>query len=409
MQIYPFKGLRYTDQAAPVGHLASPPYDQIDPVLGSQLHRNPRHFSHLTVPRGMPAQGSYDEAAALHSKWLREGLISPEPQPCFYPYEILSSNGDRRLGLTALIGLEDLASGSILGHEQTVTETIAERLSHLRTVRADLEPIFLLCDDAGRLDRILAEEVGHLEPCMRHQDLSGHRHTLFKLDDKDRIGRLQSLLTPLGAMIADGHHRYEVASRYAEEIDARAGTPAAAKLSVISSLASEGVVIDPVHRGLSATVDLNQADVEIRKAWTGDDGTAFAEAVNTAKQPALGVWDGRGAPEIWRLVSGGGSPEGPGPALSSSVYLLHHHLYPKLGLSPEATTDGSTLYRSDPQNLWEEVRRHDIPVGFWLPSMSTEAFASAVDMRLTLPPKSTRFLPKLVSGLVWASHESKLG
>ncbi|MEE8367299.1 MAG: hypothetical protein V3S30_03190, partial [Thermoanaerobaculia bacterium] len=131
--------------------------------------------------------------------------------------------------------------------------------------------------------------------------------------------------------------------------------------------------------------------------------------VNTARQPALGVWNGRSAPEIWSLESDDPSPEALSPALTSSVYLLHHHLYPKLGLRPEATTDGSTLYRSDPQNLWEEVRHHDIPVGFWLPSMSTEAFASAVDMRLTLPPKSTRFLPKLVSGPVWASHESELG
>jgi uncharacterized protein (DUF1015 family) len=88
------------------------------------------------------------------------------------------------------------------------------------------------------------------------------------------------------------------------------------------------------------------------------------------------------------------------------VVMLHYQLLRVAGLGPEAATNGTVEYRSDPDRLFELVERGDCPVGFWLPPMSPAQFAAATATGDVLPPKSTRFLPKLISGLVWAGHDA---
>ena len=73
-----------------------------------------------------------------------------------------------------------------------------------------------------------------------------------------------------------------------------------------------------------------------------------------------------------------------------------------------ASVDGTVTYRSDPEDLFSEVDRGDFGTGVWLPPMEPAAFAEAVSTGDLLPPKSTRFLPKLASGLVWLGHDDNL-
>ncbi|MFW6176024.1 MAG: hypothetical protein ACOC7L_04295, partial [Acidobacteriota bacterium] len=79
-----------------------------------------------------------------------------------------------------------------------------------------------------------------------------------------------------------------------------------------------------------------------------------------------------------------------------------------MGLAAEAATDGTTLYRSDPGELWRAVEGGQAAVGLYLPPMDPAQFAAAIAEGDMLPPKSTRFLPKLISGLVWADHRTRL-
>ena len=91
-----------------------------------------------------------------------------------------------------------------------------------------------------------------------------------------------------------------------------------------------------------------------------------------------------------------------------SVGWLHEVLLPELGLDSTAATDGTVVYRSDPDRLQMELLDGSATVGFWLPPMSGEDFARAMEGGSLLPPKSTRFLPKVASGLVWAGHDTSL-
>jgi uncharacterized protein (DUF1015 family) len=79
-----------------------------------------------------------------------------------------------------------------------------------------------------------------------------------------------------------------------------------------------------------------------------------------------------------------------------------------MGLPPQAATDGTTLYRPDPEDLWRMVAEGRAAVALYLPPMAPEQFAAAIAEGDMLPPKSTRFIPKVVSGLVWSEHRARL-
>jgi uncharacterized protein (DUF1015 family) len=426
MRIHAFQGITYQrsegDPPAERGRLAAPPYDQIDDRRAEAFHGEDRHhFTWLSKPVRGESEDVYQEAARVHDAWLESGEIRRDERPALYPYEIVLPDGSTRLGITALVGLERPDSGLIRPHEETLAKPLADRLALLRAMEVDLEPVLLLSEDGGELDALIRHDVEGAEPFVSHTDEYGNRHDLYRVTAPERILRYRTLLGEAPAAIADGHHRYKVALRHAEDrglLDrASRDTPppaAAAKLAVITSLDSPALDIQPIHRVFPVDhgVDAARQRALSREPVEVAGGAALAAAVAAAddpSSPAIGVQRPGETPEIWRL-----DPEGPGTdglapgARQLAVSLLHSTLYPAMGLAPEAATDGTTSYRSDPEVLWNAVASGEMAVGIYLPPMAPQQFAAAIAEGDMLPPKSTRFLPKVVSGLVWAGHDAAL-
>jgi uncharacterized protein (DUF1015 family) len=422
MRIYAFEGITYA-AGGPTerGRLAAPPYDQIDDRRAEEMHGlDPHHFTWLTRPVSGASGDQYREADHLHRRWLDEGTIRRAPTPSIYPYSIELADGNRRLGLTALVGLEEPGSGVIRPHEETLAKPLADRLALLRAMEVDLEPVLLLSEDGGELDRLLTDDLARAEEVVSHQDGAGNRHLLYRVDGSGSIERYRSCLGPAPAAIADGHHRYKVALQYAREqgvLEASSGAPdgppraAAAKLAVITSLHSPALEIQPIHRALKNDPGFRDAadGVASRETVEAGDGESFAAAVAAAGQPAVGIYLHGEAPEIWRLDDGAAAAKSLSPgARRLPVALLHGALLPGLGLHEGSATDGTVIYRSDPRALWRMVESGEAAIGIFLPPMEPTAFAAAIADGEMLPPKSTRFLPKVVSGMVWAGHGAKL-
>ncbi|HSN86690.1 MAG TPA: DUF1015 family protein, partial [Thermoanaerobaculia bacterium] len=272
-------------------------------------------------------------------------------------------------------------------------------------MHVDLEPAFLLSEDGGALDALVTEDVARSTPLVRHQDSDGHFHVLYKVDDPERI-RLYQQAVSGPAAIADGHHRYKVAQRFASERGIRPGTAASTKLAVVTSIAAPALSIEPIHRALREELDVAPiagmaASIQtFHGGSSGNSGTDFARAVAEAQQPAIGLWRAGHDPEIWLF-----NPT-TGPRLA--VEMLHATILPALGYGPEAATDGTVVYRSNPDELWSQVAGGDLKTGIWLPPMLPSAFSAAIADGQMLPPKSTRFMPKVMSGLVWADHDARL-
>lgn len=398
MRVLAFQGLRYTPRVGDAGVLAAPPYDQINDVARDRFHaQSPHQFVQLTRPVDPEGHDIYKHAAQLHERWLKEEVIEKEGRPALYPYVIELAGGGQRHGVLALVEMAD--AKVIRPHEQTLAKAVADRLALLSAMRVDLEPALIVSEDGGRLDSLLQEDVANATPLVRHQDAEGHFHVIYRVDDPDRIAQYQKALD-VPAAIADGHHRYKVAQRYAQERGIRPGTAAAAKLAVITSLDSPALTIEPIHRAFKEKINLDKlAGVRAgSQAFHGSNGEEFAAAVAAAPQPALGVWVSGREPEIWSLRS----------ASPLVVEIFQKDILPALGLSPEASTDGTVVYRAQSNELWNQVASGEIGTGFFLPPMSPHEFAAAIADGALLPAKSTRFIPKVMSGLVWADHESQV-
>ena len=407
MRLFAFEGLHYSEIAGDtdeIGELAAPPYDQINDSLRDRFHaQSPHQFVHLTKPLAPEGGDPYRFAAALHHRWIKEGTVERDPRPAIYPYVIELAGGGERLGLLGLVGYEDATV--IRPHEHTLDKPLADRTALLEATRVDLEPVLLLSEDQGRLDALLREDLQNGDsagPLVRHRDADGHFHVLYRIGDPGRIALYKQALDVPSA-IADGHHRYKVGQRFAREHGAQPGTAAAAKLAVITSLESPALVIDPIHRAFKEPIDLSRLAgvAEATEKFEGSGGWDFAAAVAAAPQPALGVWVHSRDPEVWHLAPSDSAPK-------LSVRLFQEALLPALGLPPEASTDGTVVYRSNPDELWSQVAAGELGTGLWLPPMQPAAFAAAIADGEMLPPKSTRFLPKVMSGLVWADHDSQV-
>jgi uncharacterized protein (DUF1015 family) len=413
MRLFAFQGLRYTAEAGDAGRLAAPPYDQIDDAARDRFQASsPYQFVHLTRPVAPGGGDPYRHAGELHQQWLRDSIISRDREPALYPYVIDLAGGGRRLGVMALVGYAPAAE--IRPHEQTIDKPLAERLALLEATRVDLEPALLLAEDDGRLDALLAADMADDgAPLVDYLDEAGNHHLLFGIADPARIAVYQQALAARPAAIADGHHRYKVGQRFAAAHHASDGTAAGAKLAVVTSMSSHALTIDPIHRALREAVDPERlADVRASLAslapqvsaepFRGASGGELARAVAAPPQPALGVWVSGRAPEIWHLGAAAGT------RAPLAVKVFQDAVLPALGLRAEAATDGTLVYRSDPDTLYGQVARGELGTGFWLPPMNPAEFSAAIAHGELLPPKSTRFLPKAMSGLVWSDHQSQV-
>jgi uncharacterized protein (DUF1015 family) len=400
MRLFAFEGIRYTPKAGDAGELAAPPYDQINDALRDRFHsQSPHQFVHLSKPVAPEGGDPYRFAAALHHRWIEEGYIAREGRPALYPYVIELAGGGQRLGVLGLVGLDD--AKVIRPHEQTLDKPLADRLALLSAMHVDLEPVFLLSEDGGKLDALLAQDLAGAEALVRYPDADGNFHVLYKVDDPGRIRLYQEAVSGPAA-IADGHHRYKVAQRFANERGIRPGTAASGKLAVVTSIAAPALAIEPIHRAIREEVDRAALSrvASLAGTFDGGSGSAFAEAVAKADrpgQPAIGIWQSGRTPEVWTLDS---------PKLA--VELLHDTVFTSLGYAPESATDGTVVYRSNPDELWRQVASGELKTGIWLPPMLPAAFAAAIADGQMLPPKSTRFMPKVMSGLAWADHDSKI-
>ena len=403
MRLFAFEGLRYTPSAGDAGALAAPPYDQINEAARDQFHaRSPHQFVHLTRPVAPAGGDIYQNAAELHAKWLQDGVIAREGKPALYPYVIELAGGagaGHRLGVLGLVEYAD--AKLIRPHEQTLEKAVADRTALLEATHVDLEPVLLLSEDGGRLDALLHEDLAGAKELVRHQDADGNFHVLSKVDDPARIALYRDALNVTSA-IADGHHRYKVGQRFAREHGAAPDTAAAAKLAVITSLDSPALTIEPIHRAFKEKIDASRL-AGLRagtQPFHGADGSGFAAAVAAvaaAGQPALGVWVSGGKPEIWSMTG-----------KEIAVKLFQDAVLPALGLPPEASTDGTVVYRSSADELWDQVASGALGTGVFLPPMTPAEFAAAIAGGEMLPAKSTRFMPKVMSGLAWADHDAKL-
>ena len=350
--LQPFRAVRYSGAAGPLVDLVAPPYDAVGREEREQLFaRSPYNVVHLTLPE-LPEQ-----AAELYSDWLSEGILEHDDTSAVWllseEYVGPDGVGRERRGIVVSLAAEPYEAGHVLPHERTHPCIREERLRLLRATRVQPEPVFLLLD--GELDAQLPD---------RQPDLEAGDSRLWRLDFDPSALEERSLL------IADGHHRYESALELGAELGASARI-----MALLVATSDPGLHVFPTHRVFSGRPEL--ADLEEGEAVESVDA-ALALLADEPRTRSAAVAYRRGRVGLLRGEEGE----------------LDVELVDRFGL------DGIGYTQSAPDAV-ASVDRAEADAAFLLRATRVEDVFAVARSGRRMPPKSTYFFPKPLSGLLF--------
>ncbi len=241
-----FRGARYDLAVVRMNQVIAPPYD----VVGSQerdmlAHRSPLNAIHLELPEPDLRSGRdrYLAAADLLDSWLERRSLVEDPTPALYPYRMTAADGATTTGVVGALAIGD----DVLPHEETMPKPKGDRLDLLRATGTNLSPIWGLSLTPGLTDSFAPDGP----PEEDAYDDEGVRHQLWVLDDPLAIAQVRDAVEASPVVIADGHHRYETARTYRDEVRlANGGRPGDHDLvmAFVVELAEPQLHVRAIHR-----------------------------------------------------------------------------------------------------------------------------------------------------------------
>jgi uncharacterized protein (DUF1015 family) len=391
----------------------APPYDVIGPEQAVQLRgRSPYNIVHITNPVGDGPE-RYERAARRLESWVEDGVLARAERPAFYVHRhhfVLGDQSFARTGVWAALRLARYDEGIVLPHERTMKGPKADRLALLRACRAQLSPIFFICSDAGARIAGFLGSLTEEEPTERAEFPAGQTHELWCVAERQRLDKLAGALSEQVFLIADGHHRYETALAYRDELgapgDVAAGGAAHDRLlAYIVPESDPGLLLLPTHRVIggepldwSAALDA-ASEFEISRLTDVDNDSVRRALGEEAGRPAFVLVAGE-EPGAWLMrlrkpdaVSG-----------ISSVALHDDFLSGCLRLSGEEQLDRISYVKEASEAL-AAVRSGAVQAAALLaaPRVSQVCEAAAAGERL--PAKTTYFWPKVPTGVAIVSHQ----
>lgn len=271
-RIEPFKAVRYR-QDVDLALVTAPPYDVISEDKRSELERkHPLNVIRLTLgpPSSETGLARYEKAGLTFRNWLSEGVLIEDEELSAYLYRFETSKGRASAGFVLTVKLEELGAGGILPHEKTMPAPKLDRLELMRATGANLEALwFVASKDLGITDKVLSKVEG-TKPIAGVTDRDNVKHTLWRLAE-DSIDFVTKSLGEVPLVIADGHHRYETAVTYRNETSRERGSgPWDYTLAFIQEPGSMGPSLNPIHR-IAAGVDLKTFERRVQlTAFPGD-------------------------------------------------------------------------------------------------------------------------------------------
>ena len=252
-----FTGLLYDPGiAGPLDKVTTPPYDAITSAEQERFYRaSPYNIVRVVLGKAQPGDdesaNQYTRAASYLRRWVEERVIAAAGRRSVYPYQMAFQwHGSERTvkGVIAEVELETWG-GSIVPHERTTGAALEDRLNLLRSVQANLSPVYAVFrGPSPALSSCLNASIER--PADREMtDEAGTRHRLWIEDGGEQV--VARALRGRQLLIADGHHRYAVALAYREEMRRRHGPgPWDSMMMLIVDAGTEDPPVLPFHRVL---------------------------------------------------------------------------------------------------------------------------------------------------------------
>ncbi len=231
--------------------MVAPPYDVIDAEGRAALTaQSPYNVVEIDLPVAPDGGEPYAHAASVLKAWQQEGAVVRDQTPALWPLEQDYTGPDGRArtrrGFLARVRVEEYGPGRIRPHERTHPGPKEDRLRLTRATQANLSPIFALFSDPEQTAwRALSGAMAQT-PWGQSTDPDGTVNRLWRVDDPKVIATVQAAASNAELLIADGHHRYETARVYAEEVGGEGEHRYV--LMCLVALEDPGLTVFPTHR-----------------------------------------------------------------------------------------------------------------------------------------------------------------
>jgi uncharacterized protein (DUF1015 family) len=415
-EIQPLNALHYDfSVAGPLSAVTSPPYDVIDSAQREELlQRSPFNVVSIDLPKAEPGgRDPYATAGDLFEAWRMQGAVVRDQEPAIWAHAQQYTGPDgqtrTRKGFFCRVRIEGYGPGKVRPHERTHPGPKEDRLKLMRATRANLSPIFSLFSDPQGSAWAALEPATANAPWGEVTDGEGTVHRLWRVTDTEAIAAVQRATSDAELLIADGHHRYETAATYAEELGGEG--PHRYMLMCLVALEDPGLTVFPTHRlvrGLNrerqeALRDALKRDFEIEEValdriapepGIGPLRLGYIDAHHqqpyrlTLKSQAIADAALEGFSEAYRQLDTG--------VLEALL------LKGPLGLTDEDISHlNDFFYARSTEEALSMVRSGEYDLAFFMRPTPVSQVRDVAASGENMPPKSTFFYPKLLTGLLF--------
>ena len=403
----PFKALRPTSEFA--SRVAALPYDVMNSAEAKEMVvGNPYSFLHvdkaeIDLPDGTDLYSSevYAKAKENLENLEKDGICAMDEAPCFYVYRQIM-NGREQTGLVGCAWVDDYIENRIKKHELTRADKEADRIRHVDTCDANTGPIFLCYRDNEKVNAIIEEQKKNA-PVYDFVTEDGIGNTVWVIENSEICKELSELLGEVGDFyIADGHHRCASAVNVAKM--RREQNPEFDGTEEFNFFLAVLFPADSLE-----IMDYNR----VVKDLNGNTEEEFIDKIGEKFEIELASCDGAYHPEEkhifgmylgnkwYKLTAKDGTFDENNPVDQLDVSILQKNLLTPLLNIGDPRTDKRIDFIGGIRGLKELEKRckEDMEIAFSMYPTTLDDLMSIADANMIMPPKSTWFEPKLLSGL----------
>ncbi|MDV0443158.1 DUF1015 domain-containing protein [Methanorbis rubei] len=411
--IYPFTGLHPSDAAYPL--VPSVPYDVISAEeAAAEIAKNDKTLLRVIRPDAeLPDIDPHDDriyerAHQMFEQMKSSGLLVDDSHPAFYLYRI-TLGGETFTGLISCVSVAEYKDDIIKKHELTRYDKEEDRTRHIDAVSAHTGQVFLLYKDPGTVHAHISALADSMQPFGEYRSAGGNLHQIYRVDDAKEIAKLEQMFAAIPNLyIADGHHRAKSSANVFDRRSAEGRSTPDAERFMSVLFAHDKVRIYGYHRLVRDLAGMN-AD-----QFLGDLGLRFTvtpvKKIDTTKNAVPPMAKVDGSTHIIHLY------------LESEWYELTRQVDPaadaieRLDVSvlQESVLDDMLAIidpRGDPRiafvggivplaDVVKEVDAGEYSAAFIMQPVTAQGVIDVADNAMIMPPKSTWFEPKLLSGMV---------
>lgn len=381
----PFRAIRYS-AAANIERNVAEPYDVLSEDDANLLRdRDDHNIVWIDLPEG--GKDRYEMAGFRLDEWLREGILENDERDCFTIYRMSFTDSDNVhrevAGVVGALKVVDKKSDEILLHERITKKDEEDRLELMKATAANTSPVWGLTRAAG-LTKVLGKPGIHLSSVV----VDGVRHTIEKVEDPRRIRAISRLISKAQVVLADGHHRYTVSRTYRDLVRKELGkhTDAEFTLAFISEFSEDQLNIE-AHNRVYDGISLKDLKRDLSGSFTFEEFTEQLDETTVKKIAATKRFvlvDSKGN-ALWLV---------PRPGAFMGVRDLP-------GARLEHALAGSFAKVSYVHGIDQTIKAaEDATAAILVSPVSFSEIAEAANKGKLMPPKSTYFTPKPLTGFV---------